>query len=310
MSELNHNTNLVAAKQRVQSLQEFNSRLVPLRESVAQKGFIVRQLEAAIDEVASQIADLESFSLENLLQSILMRKEKRRDELKTEFTDLETQQESAENELTGLQSQLAQLEAQIAGLAGADVQYQELLDQRTRELMSSEGDSANELRTLTETLEAAKSLRSRLRSAQQVARTSLDRLQTLSTVTSRSRTNFGRVAAGGLVIALAVDVVKRTANTSTNQRAHVGIRELLTTLERIPSEGDGPRDQHLAELVESLRSGSAQLEHASSGAAASLQSGVEQTIHQILANLEERMEACDEGIQMLNQQREQVLENS
>ena len=179
----------------------------------------------------------------------------------------------------------------------------------TGELLNPMGLSADELRTLMQTLDAAKSMRSQLRNTRQTAKRTLERLRTMATAKSRSRMKLGHAAAGGLVVALAVQVVKRASAAPTTARANEGIRELVAALEKVPSDGDASRDRLLAELTEALRSGAVQLEQGSSGGAPA-QTSIVETIHQIIANLEERIETCEAGIEMLNSQRELLLAGS
>ncbi|MBI1825693.1 MAG: hypothetical protein HY287_08755 [Planctomycetes bacterium] len=307
MNVLNITNDIAIAKQRARALKNLNSQVVPLREQVAQKEFVVRQCEIAVNQVATQIADLESFSLESLLQSVLMRKERRLDELKEEFTRLEEQIEAAEKELADFQAQLAQVELQVAGLSGADEDYQSLMNKKCDELLSGEGDSSTELRTLIQTVDATKVLRSTLRNSRQTARRALDRLRTATTVKNRSRMGVRHGLAGGLIVGLAVEAVKRTTAAPVAARASEGLLDLLQSIEKIPIECNDPRDQHLVELTQTLRSHTHQ---ASSKSDPARSPRIVENIHQIMANLDERIETCEAAIKMLTGQREQLLEQS
>lgn len=303
---------LAAAKQRLNEFHGLTRELISAREQASHATFSLDQTEACFDNTSVQIRNLESFTVEGLLESFLWRKAGKLAALKDELSRLEKDLASREQELLVRSEALAQLEARIAELDGVDAAYKSAFDNRCAEILSRSGDANRRLTAVNTNLDIAKAQRQKLRTARQVANHLLERVHTLTKSRGRARQRLLPAAAGGILVAAAVNAVHRYGASSSTTRVSEGIDELRRTLAGIPLENGSQRDQLLFRLTDELNGMRDQVGTGLSSNAASshLATMIAEHIHQILPIIEAMNDECEANIRGLDKQRTQLVENA
>ena len=229
-------------------LGRLRASLAPAREHLAAEAHRVQRIENNLADVEARIQELQSFTLQNILDSLMWKKEGKLNALREELSKLEPDCEAGERELLELDASVRRIESEVTVLSNAEEVYKNLCDRKNDQILAAGGESAERLQDVTSRLNAAKSERQTLRKCLHVGRNLIERLQSMSKALGRAKNKMMHGGPLGALGNLAVKAVHKQTADPVVRRAREGLGEFARSLESLKHDPTCERDGELVRL--------------------------------------------------------------
>jgi division protein CdvB (Snf7/Vps24/ESCRT-III family) len=298
------NAQLAEAKEQLARLAQLKASLAPAREHLTEEAHRVQGIENRLAEVENQIQSLESFSLQSVMDSLMCRKEGKRNHLREELARLSPKVEAGERTLLELDSAVKEIEAEIASLSNTEETYKTICDQKSEQILADGGEPAKQLEESATQLTVATNKRQSLHKCFQVAKNLVDRLRTMGSAWGRANTKKMRYGPLGVIGYVAVNAIQRQSAGPAVRRAREGLQEFAHSIEALNIVSGCARDEELVRLGTVLAHSNADLDGGGT------LSPLIDVIHQAIGLVQNKLEELEPTVASLETQRLELIENA
>lgn len=148
MSDLNKR--LFEAKERLQKQRKYEEHLKRLNDLLREKERKMHALKSQLVKEKKDVEALEKFTLTNIFYTITGRKLEKLDKEQEEVVASQIQYTEALNAVEDIKREIREFEEKLASVAGANVEYEEIIRQKEQYLIQTKSPLSEELFSLTE----------------------------------------------------------------------------------------------------------------------------------------------------------------
>jgi len=298
------NAQLAEAKEQLARLAQLKASLAPARERLTEEAHRVQGIEHYLAEVERGIQSLESFTLQNVIDSLMWRKEGKLNHLREELARLSPAVEIGDRTLVELDATVKKIEAEVAELSIAGETYRVMCDRKSEQLTADGGEAAVQLEDLSERFKAAKNERRSLRKSLQLAKNLTDRLRAMGSALGQAKTKKMRYGPLGVIGYVAVNAIQRQSAEPVVRRAREGLQEFASSIEALNVVSNCERDGELVRLATVLAHSNADLDGGGT------LSPLIDVIHQALGLVQSKLDEVEPTVASLEAQRIEIIENA
>lgn len=216
---------------------------------LVENAYKLRSLETHLDALREQLEKLDGFSVDNIVYSILGRKQQQVASYEEQLDAFSLQHEECEQAVDRLEAEVANLDKQLRSYGNVEAEYEALLASKQEALAGSE-QNAETLRELTNNVDAATGVVNRIAKAaeaiEELMRDIRDEVETLSTL-GRCRVAEGHKAISAIVNAGRDKTAKLIAD-----HIRQGLRRFNRRFAEALDNGDVDDDGTLGDLASLL----------------------------------------------------------
>ena len=298
------NAQIADAKERLERLRRLKASLAPARERLTAEAHRVQGIEIGLSEVEGRIHSLESFTLQNMIASLMWRKEGELNHLREELAKLEPEYRAGENALLDQDAAIKEIEAEIASLGNAEESYKALCDHKYERILADGGELATQLQECASRLGAAKNDRQSLRKSTHIAKSLNERLLSMSKAAGRASSKLIHHGGIGAIASAAINTVHQKGAEGSVRRAREGLQEFARSIEVLNVVSGCARDEELVRLATVLANSNDDL------TGGKMFSPLIDVIHQALGLVQTKLDEVEQSVEALESQRIGIVENA
>ena len=305
------NGRLAQAKQQLERWKDLKASLPSAQERLNHENYRLRQIETCLADAERQVQSLEAFSLSNLIQALLGRKEQRLHDYREEAEKLETERDQAAEALMAMDADVREIEQQLTALGDPQRVLQQLCDRKQAMLLESDCEAAARLQQLLAELEVAKGRRRELQKALQVGRHVLERLQAMAGSLGRARSKMLHGGPLGAIGNTAVNAVVRHVADGSVDRVREKLGEFASCMKALDLSEATDLDLEIARLGAVMEGWQAELAGNWAGKFDCDRTAVLPILEQVqaaLGHLESKLDRVAPRIDQLEQERVALIE--
>ncbi len=285
-----------------------------LREKLGDELFKFDKLEARVNELDEQVQSLEAFSFTSLASAIKGDKKEKLSALKEELLPLTEKYRSDLDVLEQLNDQVQSIEHEVEGFRQLEKGYQQACDAVAEEVLSTGGESAQQLAEIEDQYQQVKAEHRALTKAVEAAEQTENHLDSMTRSLGKARTKMTTYASPlGAIGQVAHQAYSHSKTKGPIRLVRQGVERLKRYIDELPLDED-------IEINRDLRALSITLAETAAKLSENLPAGyfcdmgvtlpIKQDVRLALSHCERLKKELNPKLEALEQQRRTIIESA
>jgi chromosome segregation ATPase len=302
---------------RLADLREQMDRAYRLRESRVQTEDTLHQaaakldlLETYVDMLASDIQELEGFTLNSFWLTIIGARARTIDQKRDEQQEASKELEACTRTVKAMQKELEEIDGQVTGLTELELEYKTLLEKKERMLSAADDEGSRALQDANARLESAKDHARRVRKACDAGNAVLMERRTASSVILQATRKKGY--RGSIVLSAAMNTWHDSRASAALGPVHAALIRFREAVEEGGLERDANNPDELDDRytrVVGLCEGSPESLSMPGGKGVDPLAEIDVLLQGYVGDLQDGLKVAEKQIEELDEERRRVIES-